>query len=651
MPTTYPDLTTLLAGIAARITENSVEGINGTVHQLMDQDMSRSLWANADKKVQGPVAAVPDGNLMAFDGTPGKLAKDGGVIGGAAHLNVGVVTNTVAAGDDPRFASLPAVANTVWLKTTASKTGKGTFDLGDVYGLSNLNGSMKLAQLYTQSDAAAKFPRLFQWFAAAGWSNATIMQIRHFPACHNDALLWGHPGPNWGTGRINSRNNITWPAGLYHHNIASFQDAGIYLGQGTQSVYGDTNGTTLIMDKAGWLADALLPFNLLSTTTGPSDYVEGTFTDQVRLEGGCDFKAHDTSYESNGIYANGAGENYAFGTMRITGFNGHGIKTTGGTPLSGWNLSVFSNTIAAIGMYGGVIGGALSTNNFGTISCDDNPTIFKMLDAGGNRSGGTVNVGLIKAESGKRTPNRGQILIEGDGFTGPNSNEGCNANLTVANMQYDMSGVHSDRTHALAVLRGFQPGLLPGDYTSPREARIHIGSVKHWHFDYWMHDLGTRRQWAADQDYNIGGFTWNAQTGLLTRDAADGATPTVSARLGTRRLGVKGTEPNWDAVAPYDETFGGTITPDPAFTQLDHVCMGVVPSQIHVGATAQGFAQAVDQDHRLRPDTATWSIVTGGSLATINSSTGVITATGAGLVQIRAFCGTNNGYTWLNIIP
>jgi hypothetical protein len=52
--------------------------------------------------VVGPASAT-DGAFALFDTTTGKLLKNGSVPGGAATLNVGTTTGTVAAGDDSRF--------------------------------------------------------------------------------------------------------------------------------------------------------------------------------------------------------------------------------------------------------------------------------------------------------------------------------------------------------------------------------------------------------------------------------------------------------------------------------------------------------------------------------------------------------------------
>lgn len=611
----------------------------------------RPLWFELVDSVEGSFLGLSD-TPVSYAGQAQKAvavkADETGVefvaLGAAAYLGVGVLPGTVMAGDDPRLDSV-TIPDTAWLAGYAKKSGRGHYDLEAVYGLNSVNGPMKLNQLYTQPTATAKFAKLFSWYVAAGWDTADIMQMRHGPACHNEALLQGHTAGNWGTGRIDSRNGITWPAGVYHHNTQSIIDAGQYIGKGTTNSYTGGGGTTLVLDKAGWLGSDPYNMNIFQSSVGEVwngySYVEGTLIDQFRFEGLADNKYHETSYESAGVFIRGAGEVWSIGRIKTNGFNGYGLKNTGGTPLECQHISTFSNTLGGIGL----IGGSLSTNYFGVVSADDNPCIFRVLDGYGNRSGGNVFVGLVKNETNKRTPFRNQILVEADGFTGPESNEGSFLFLKVGVMQYD---ANYGRTHALCVVRGFQDGLI-GATVAPRKARVQIDSVSHWNSDFLMHCLGTNRAWANDADYTGTGFVWNGSTGVLSRPTADGTAPSPVARTGTRRLGFKTVEANWDLVPAYDETNGGTIIPDPAFGSdwIEDVGVGIVPSSITTGDTAQGYAQPINVDYRLRSATITWSIISGP--ATINSSTGVITPTGTGLVKVQAQAPGTSGFGWLQI--
>ena len=591
--------------------------------------------------VQGP-ASSSDGALVAFDGPTGKKIKQGPALGNAATRNVGITAGTVAAGDDPRFAGLPTDQGP-WLKPYATKTGVGHYDLEEVYGVNSGNGALKLSQLYTQSDAASKFDKLFQWYTASGWTNAQVMQIRHFCAAHMEAVLQGHGQSNWGSGRIDSRNDVTWPRGVFPVNLKLIFDAGQYIGKGTTNSYAGGGGTVLVRDPAGWLESAANQTLLHSSVYGAWSglgYMEGGLIDNVRLEGLCDEKVHDNSFESHGIYIQGAGEVFRLGRVKVNGFNGLGIKSAGGTPMECEHLSLFSNTLGGFGIYGG----DLSTNYFGVVSADDNPCIFKIRESANGRAGGTIHVGLVKSESGKRTPNRGQIIMEADGFSGPNNDEGAYVNAHFGAIQADMNEQASDdaRTHAMFVVRGFGSGL-PGGYTGARNARISVGAIRNWRSDYFLHCLGTKRAWPVQADYQQSGFLWNGSEAdpdkNFWRPVVDGAAPTPdSVPSATRRLGIKRTgQANWGVVGMYDETFGTTNPPDPAPTgSTEQVSVGVLPSVITTGQTAQIHTVGLKGGYRIGTFTEAYYVVSGP--ATVSGS-GVVTPTGTGIVRLRAVVG------------
>ncbi len=61
-----------------------------------------AISAGGTGDVSGPASST-DSHVALFDGTTGKSIKDGGALGGAAALNVGTTSGTVAAGDDARI--------------------------------------------------------------------------------------------------------------------------------------------------------------------------------------------------------------------------------------------------------------------------------------------------------------------------------------------------------------------------------------------------------------------------------------------------------------------------------------------------------------------------------------------------------------------
>lgn len=548
------------------------------------------------------------------------------------------------------FNSTGPISSNKWMSNEANKVGFGVYDLDDVYGLNFSNGSLKLNQLYTYDIAIGKFPKLFQWYSGAGLGTSSIMNFRHGPSCHMEAVLQGHIGGQWGTGRINSLNSINWPSGVYHYNFSAIFDQGQYIGRGANGSYRGTNGTVHMLDYAGWLEDTsscdVWKSSVSSDNWDTYSYIEGAFIHNMRFMGGSDNKNHDPSYLSTGISFQGPGEVATIGRVKTDGFNGYGLRVGAGTPMYVEYISSFSNTMGGIHLEGG----ALSTHRFNVISCDDNPCIFKVTNKGENRSGATVSVGLIKNETGARNPLRGQIIMEALGDSGVNSNEGSKINITIENYQYACKPSNT-RTHALFVVQGFKEDRIPNDSSSAGSARIHVGSMLHWNVDHFVHDIGKQQVWRIeDGDYSMTGFDWNGRTGLLSRPIADGAVIPAEPQSGSRRLGIMTTQSSWDEVPEYDETFGNVITPNPPFGSdyINQLCVGIVPSEISTSQHAQAYALAVSQDYRLRPDdeVITWTIMDGP--ASINSS-GFITPSAKGLVQVRASLSGSFQDQYLNV--
>ncbi len=550
-----------------------------------------------------------------------------------------------------------------YLQPYARKSGFGVFDLEEVYGLTGYNGPMKLNQLYTTTEAQAKFPKLFQWYVAAGMSTAQVMSIRHGAACANEAVLQGHTDGNIGSGKVNSLNTVIWPRGVFPCNIAVMIDAGRYIGKGTHSVdmHGEEipNATTIVPDITGWLEPGkdMTPFQ---TTTTPGfslyNYVEGGYVSGFRFQAPYGGRYHDTSVHCSGMLVAWAGEVFRIGDVKMDGFNDYGLELIGATPILVDNISVFLNRKGGIG----AIGSALSTMRFGMVSADDNPAIFR-VDSNYNgthgAAGGNISVGGVKEETNypDRPPAMSQILLWADGNSGTGSNDGAQLNFTAENVAFAYNGA-SGRRHAACVVKGFSQNAA-GGYSGASQARVKVGGMKGWNYDYLLHCLRTGNAWAARPDYEGVGLEWNASTGTLARGAADGsAGSAVAVTTGgvksTSRLALKTTEPTWNDVAAYDITNGGVPGSFPSITANDSaVGVGVVPAEIHVGETAALSVQRVDRNKQLHGAGATWYV--GYSASTGNGTIAgtTFTATAPGLVQVRAVAGGCTGIGWVNVLP
>ncbi len=640
-----------LALPSAAVNLNSKEITN-----VADSTLAKSAVNNdrmAAYAVQGATSSV-DGQLMAFDGPGGKKVKAGPVLGGAALLNVGITPGTVAAGDDPRFGLLPE-PEVKHLVPYARKTGQGVYDLEYVYGLNWRNGMFQLKDLYTLTDAQAKFPKLFSWYAAAGKTTAWVMDMTHYPACHNEAVLQGHTAGNWGSDRIDSRNQVVAKAGHYLMNHGAVIDGGKYSGINSSGSYQGSLGTVLIMDKAGWQDDPTLRLlhrpSTLNATSIWNAYQENIDVRDFRYEGLCNWLAHDPGYTAAGLGLFRSGENATIDRIFGTGFNGYGILNIGPTPLNAGHLSVFGNTYGGFGH----LGGARSTAHIDMLSGDDNPALLRVdsciVQGNEFRAGGTLGIGTLKYESGKRDPQRGQICLDADGHTGLYQNEGANLNLSILDLQYDMDGMRVD---SLFVVNAFTDNPQPRGTTSGnRKARIHVAGMEARGHSTVMHDIDRKQRWGSDGDFVMFGFTWNARlagdAGLWT-PPCDFPAPLVRSTVNSqRRLGLvsSGGSYNYAAGTPAynEETVTPIIVPPSDFQAIyAAVNKGIVSN----GGTAQCKAIAIDYQLRTMTGvTPSWSIQSGP--ATI-SSTGLVTATGVGDVVIRATGPGGVGYCYMKVI-
>lgn len=609
--------------------------------------------------VRGPASSVPGAPAL-FIGTTGKVLDSGAApLGNAAYKNVGTTANTLAAGDDPRFGLLPE-PEVKHLVPYARKTGYGTYDLEFVYGLNWRNSFFQLKDLYQLADAKVKFALLFSWYNAAGKSDAWVMNMSHLPACHNEAVLQGHHQGNWGSGRIDSRNHITWPVGNYRMNHHAWIDGGHYRGSSSSYSWSNGgNGTALIMDEAGWQGDMSFRNLLESTTKYASSiwtaYLENSLVENVRLEGQCHWKDHDPSYRSNGISIFRSGENFKMDQVFASGFNGYGIEMIGSTPLHAGTLSCFSNTYGGLG----VVGGDLSTQNIGVLSGDDNPALLRVdsYDDGSNtlRAGGCVNIGLIKHETGKRNPRKGQMVCIADGHTGTHNNEGAYLNLTVGVVSMDSQ---PDIIDALFVVNGFTDTPQPRGTTSGgRKARISVGGIRGHNYRSILHDLDQRVVYNGIPDYDNFGFTWNGKQDDLNKalnvplcDLPIGYAITRTAVNSIGRLGLinYGGSFNYAAGTPgYDETNLLPITAPPS--DFNQIFCAVDKGILGMGDTAQCKAISIDYNFNMMAGApVTWSIDSGP--ATISGG-GVVTPTGTGDVVIRALGISGVGFCYMKVTP
>lgn len=632
-------------------TPSSKVGKAGQALRVSSDETNVEYYPAGD--VKGPnVSAV--GRPALFADVTGKVIVQGSApLGNAAYRNVGSSVGSIAAGDDPRFGLLPE-PEVKHLLPYARKSGIGTYDLEYVYGLNWRNGVFKLNQLYQLAEAQVKFAKLFAWYTSvpSGKTNSWVMNMMHGPACNNEAVLQGHVQGNIGEGRVDSTNRILWPPGLFKHNFPSIFDRGHQQGAGTGGSNDGTLGTVFVMDKAGWQGDtSIRNLHHPSTLFGEDLYswIESGYVDGFRYEGLCNWEAHDPSYQANGIFVYRAGETYVMDKIFSTGFNGHGIATCGSTPIHVRTVSCFGNTLGGFA----VLGGALTTTKIDMLSGDDNPCLLRVRDFGvGFTSGGTIEIGEMKLESGKRDPQRGELIVDADSNIGLYNNEGCFLNLTIGNVEFSMTGAY--RMDALVAVNGYTSAPQPRGTTSGnRVGRVKIGGFDAHGHNSILHDIDRKRVYRSDGDYVKMGLTWNARLASagLAMDVPTCDLPaplTVTTVNAPRRLGItpSATPFNYGTGTPaYDETTVSPIIVPPSNFQA--IFAAVNKGIIGMADSAQCAALSIDYELRTMPGASvTWSILSGP--ANIDG-TGLVTPTGTGDVVIKAQGSGGAGYCYLKV--
>lgn len=320
---------------------------------------------------------------------------------------------------------------------------RGDKNLADApYLLTHADGQKTLNQKWVveggQTVAYVKaniVPELFARYNALGWTDNEVMAMTLLPAYWNDWVIKGNGGGQPINGIVTSNNGVTVPAGVYLVNYPCITDGGEYYGAGTgfSGTVGGTvsMSTNLVYDRVGWVggvggthldgtytsggATVNIIFdqaNLIQTTTwqvasGARSYTESGYIDGFRLTGDNGSWYNVAQRRSNGMGLWDMGETSKVGRIFAETFNGSGIVLVRGTPATIDMLSSFQNAWSGIEF----VGTDLSTININTLSGDDNPTMIGTSSGYGRVNSAIVNVNLIKSETGKRTPNKGQVIL------------------------------------------------------------------------------------------------------------------------------------------------------------------------------------------------------------------------------------------------
>lgn len=387
------------------------------------------------------------------------------------------------------------------------------YDLERDFGLTALQGKLTLSSI---PDRLTKVPKVYERLRGLGWTDAKIARMNVGPAYHLEAVLQGQGGGQPITGRITSNNGVTWPAGTYDVNYPCIMDGGDYIGKGTG--YAGTNpvsmNTTLVLNRADWLGTEFDQMNLMQTSTwgmltGSNSYTESGSATGFRLTGD-NPGWHNAAYMSSGLGLWDIGENWRVGTFFAEHFNGYGVTLVRGTPAAVEYISAFQNSMGGVG----IIGGALNTYAFGVLSGDDNPAMIVMRPGYGREGGGRLYADLVKSESGKRTPIKGQIVLDAIGYV-----SAAFGNVWMA--------CDYERVDAAFVVDSRGVGSI-----------VSVQAFSGYGYHTVLQDIGNRKRWASPQEYAPISFTWISTGGgqMQSLPALTASTHSCLSRLGTSKF-------------------------------------------------------------------------------------------------------------------
>lgn len=452
------------------------------------------------------------------------------------------------------------------------------FFLGDApYLLTHADGQKTLQQKWVveggQTVAWVKaniVPNLFARYNGLNWTDAEVMAMTLLPAYWNDAVISGLGGGQPITGVITSNNGVTVPAGVYLVNYPCITDGGHYLGQGT-GFAGTPGGavsmnTNLVYDRAGWIGgigsgtthlDGQSTVggvttniiydqrNLITSVTwqvlsGGRSYTESGLIDGFRLTGDNSDWYKPAQPVCNGMGLWDPGETSKVGRIFAESFNGYGVKLVRGTPATIDCLSAFVNALGGINL----CGTSLCTANINTLSGDDNPALIVQTAGYGRVAGGTLNVNLGKSESGKRSPNKGQIILW--------QQDECVGNININVGQADMNNQFLDAQFV----------VKPNNSSGGLMVKVQFAA---WNFRTTFHDVTNGKRWpgtAYRPEFLI--YTSRNNNGGTLLDGATGQLINSSTVNATDRLGLVANGGSFDyanGTPQYDITGGAGPVP------------------------------------------------------------------------------------------
>lgn len=425
--------------------------------------------------------------------------------------------------------------------------------LGQVYNLDHITAPQLLASTGTAAQHASKYPHLYGWARAKGWSDAEIGQLCHGEAAWHNAFWSGENG-NYNSATPGHAINITVPAWecpvIYPLPFAQ----GVYTGQGSR--FHDNNGThsygstEWYVDHNRWLKYSTDRIIMRSANWGV-DGGYGAWVHHYRIEGFHFNGRRRTGWmpagtaESAGVGAWDSGEASTIRNCYFENFERDGILLVRGTPAYIEACSMFTTSRFGIA----IVGGASVTCV--DVSGDESGISLVGSIAGYGRPGSTrLSVFGAKQEtstSAEFKPWKGSSFLYAEGWINATINGVSFASVWTT--PYDF--ITWKRDPSVGNWSSIEVAGTHFFGNSPRCLMYEEASNKEYRFE------GNAWQNAMQS------FTWHEQHGLKTPWLTVTATHRTGPTGRLQHVGSDGAN-DWASAKIYDPTGGGgTPVPPP----------------------------------------------------------------------------------------
>ncbi len=401
-------------------------------------------------------------------------------------------------------------------------------DLGSEYAIDAAShGQRAIGEAWDAATCKTKFSHLYaRKIQHEGWNDAKFLKLRVFSAAFMDAM-WKTSAFGLAAQQLISVANLLLPKGKWLNNIECVLPYGKVMGQGTFMWYPGNDSTQISMDSPGWLGGLSRPTGVnvpirasfVSPTYGQSSFVaayhESFEFENVRLTGDAPGWM-DPSYRAYGLYVYDSGETGVVRKVYAEHFNTAGFAFERGTPATADLLTVFNCNFTGIHL----LGTALATLNFGTVSSDDCPSLFDMEAYNGREAGGVLNVSCTKQETGvtseERGPWKGSIVANLRGQFAANFGA----------ISYACAAVSTNTMFFV------DPRLVSGVM---QNSVLNVGAAKGFNYDLTVQDAANKKGWRGPGSYSGMQLFYSAAGGgycEINRKAATQITVNSPSRLG-----------------------------------------------------------------------------------------------------------------------